>query len=103
MCAGLLQRFKPSGEDLEVREINVTDAKNRLTELVKAVEETTASFVIMRNGRRAAILFSPKEYESFVETIEVLQDRKLMKQLVASAREFSRGKGVPFSTIRRDV
>ena len=53
-------------------DINITEAKNRLTELVKEVETTTVSYSILRNGHKAAILLSAEEYESLLETVEVL-------------------------------
>lgn len=86
-----------------MKDVNVTEAKNRLTELVKEVETTTASYNILRNGHKAAILLSAEEYASLIETVEVLADQKLMKQLVQSAKEFSRGEGIPFSKIRREA
>ena len=86
-----------------MKDINVTEAKNRLTELVKEVSATTSSYAILRNGQKAAILLSAEEYESLLESVDVLSDRSLMKQMVQSAKEFSEGKAVPFSKIRRNV
>lgn len=86
-----------------MRDVNVTEAKNRLTELVKEVETTTASYAILRNGHKAAILLSAEEYEGLLESVEVLANRKLMKQLVQSAGEFAQGKGIPFSKFRRET
>ena len=86
-----------------MRDINVTEAKNRLTELVKEVESTTSAYSIQRSGHRAAILLSAEEYESLLETLEVLADRNLTKQIAQSMKEFSEGKGIPFSRIRRDA
>jgi len=86
-----------------MEEINITDAKNRLTEIIKEVETTTRSYSIFRSGHKAAILLSAEEYDSLLETIEVLQDRKLMKQILQSAKDFSQGKRVLFSKVRRDA
>ena len=86
-----------------MRDINVTEAKNRLTELIKEVETTTVSYAIVRSGRKAAVLLSAEEYEGLIESLEVLADRKLVKQMIQSAREFARGEGIPFSRIRRDA
>ena len=84
-------------------EINVTEAKNRFTELVKRVEATTSTYFIFRSGHKAAVLISAEEYEGLLETLEVLKDRNLMKQIASSSTEFARGKGVPFTRIRRNV
>ena len=86
-----------------MRDVNVTEAKNRLTELVKEVEDTTIAYAILRNGHKAAVLLSTEEYESLLETLEVLSDRRLMKQMVQSAKEFAQGRGIPFSKIRREA
>lgn len=86
-----------------MKDINVTEAKNRLTEIIKEVEKTTATYVIMRNGHKAAILLSAEEYESLLETLEVLSDKKAMREIAQSAKEFSEGKKIPFSKIRRNA
>lgn len=86
-----------------MKDINVTEAKNRLTELVKEVEATTTSYYILRSGHRAAILLSAEEYDSLLETLEVLRDQSLMRQIARSARDFSRGRGIAFSKIRRNA
>ena len=86
-----------------MKDINVSEAKNRLTELVKEVEATTSSYAILRSGQKVAILLSAEEYESLLESVEVLSDQNLMKQMVQSAKEFARGEGIPFSKIRRNV
>lgn len=86
-----------------MRDINVTEAKNRLTELVKEVEQTTSSYGILRNGHKAAVLLSAEEYEGILESLEVLGSRSLVKQMIQSAKEFARGQKIPFSKIRREV
>ncbi len=86
-----------------MNDVNVTEAKNRFTELVKEVETTTSTYSILRNGHRAAILLSAEEYEGLLETLEILADKNLMKQIARSSKEFAEGKGIPFSKVRRDA
>jgi PHD/YefM family antitoxin component YafN of YafNO toxin-antitoxin module len=42
--------------------------------------------VITRNGRPAAVLISPDEFESMRETLEIKADRELMKEIKAGLR-----------------
>ena len=86
-----------------MREITVTEAKNRLTEIIKKVETTTDGYAISRSGHTVAFLISAEEYESLIETLDVLRDKNLMKQIRQSEKEFAAGKGIPFSRIRRNV
>ncbi|MBI2237618.1 MAG: type II toxin-antitoxin system Phd/YefM family antitoxin [Actinobacteria bacterium] len=72
--------------------IPFTDAKAHLSELVDRVVREHERFVLTRNGRPAAILLSPDELESLEETVEILQDRKLLESIRRSRREVEEGK-----------
>jgi prevent-host-death family protein len=53
----------------------------KLSELVDSVESTDEEIVITRNGRPAAVLISPDEFESWKETLAVKADRDLMQEI----------------------
>lgn len=63
--------------------ISVSDARKKLPFLVDSSDETGAKFTITKHGEPAAILLSVSEFEEMVETIEVLGDKELMKQIMA--------------------
>ncbi len=46
----------------------VSEAKDQLSALVEAVEETHETVVITRHGKPAAVIVSPEEFESLTET-----------------------------------
>lgn len=50
--------------------INLSDAKDKLSQLVKETAETTGQVVISVNGRNQVVLISMEEYESLMETID---------------------------------
>ena len=49
-----------------------TEARTRLTEILDEIELVHEHVVITRNGRPAAVVMSQAEYESLIETLEVL-------------------------------
>jgi prevent-host-death family protein len=69
-----------------------TDAKAHLSELVDKVVGEHERFVVTRNGRPAVVLISPDELESLEETVEILQDRRLLESIRRSRREAAEGK-----------
>ncbi len=78
----------------------ISEVKARLPELVTGVAEREEEIVVTRNGRPAAVLVSYAEYERLKETLHVLSDRPLMKQIRASERYFARGgKGLSFEAV----
>jgi antitoxin YefM len=49
-------------------------------------------FLLTRNGKPAAVLLSPDELESLEETVEIVQDRKLLESIRRSRSEAAQGK-----------
>jgi antitoxin YefM len=68
---------------------SLADAKNRLSELVAAVQGTWERVTITKNGKPAAVLIAVEDLESLVETLEVLSDPEAM----AAIREAESGSG----------
>ncbi len=83
--------------------MNVSEAKDKLSQLVKDTAETTCQVVISVNGRKQAMLISVEEYESLKETIDILRDQGLMKKIAASMEDIQKDSGVDFDDIRKDA
>jgi len=70
----------------------LSDAKNRLSRIVNDVTERDEQVMITRNGRPAAVVISPEEFESWQATIDILSDPDLMAQLQRSKKAMRRAK-----------
>jgi prevent-host-death family protein len=70
---------------------SLADAKNRLSELVAAVQGTWERVTITKNGRPAAVLIAPEDLESLVETLEILSDPEAMAAIRSSEAELAAG------------
>ena len=82
------------------RTLPISEVKARLPELVSGINEREEEIVVTRNGKPAAVLVSYEEYERLKETLDVLSDEGLMKQIRASERYFAGGgKGLSFEEV----
>jgi prevent-host-death family protein len=82
------------------RILPISEVKARLPELVTGVEDREEEVVVTRRGKPAAVLVNHAEYERLKETIDVLSDPDLMKQLRLSQRFFARGRrGLSFEDV----
>jgi antitoxin YefM len=70
---------------LAMQTTSLADAKNRLSELVTAVQGTWERVLITKNGRPAAVLVAPDDLESLLETIAVLSDAETMAAIREAA------------------
>ncbi len=83
-----------------MRTLPISDVKARLPELVSSVEQREEEVVVTRNGRPAAILVSYTDYERLRQTLEVLSDPELMRQIRQSRRFYGKGgKGSTFENV----
>jgi len=69
-----------------MKTLPLSEAKSQLSGLIEQVRSLEEQVVITRNGRPAAVLVSPDEFERWKETIEVRGDAALMKEIRAGLR-----------------
>ncbi len=69
-----------------MKALSVSEAKMKLSGLIDTVNATDEEVVITKNGRPAAVLVSPDEFESLKETIAVRSDSALMKEIKKGLR-----------------
>ena len=78
----------------------ISEVKARLPELVTGVAEREEEVVVTRNGRPAAVLVNYAEYERLKETLDVLTDSELMRQIRKSRAFYRSGKhGLSFEDL----
>ena len=78
----------------------ISEVKARLPELVTGVSEREEEVVVTRNGRPAAVLVNYAEYERLKETLDVLSDPDLMRQIHESRKYFAAGgRGLSFEDV----
>ncbi len=74
-----------------MRVLPLAEAKATLSRLVDRVARTDEEILITRNGRPAAILVSPDEYEGWKETHAIRGDRELMAEIRRGLRGLKKG------------
>ncbi len=78
----------------------ISEVKAKLPALVTDVEEREEEVVVTRKRKPAAVLINYGEYERLKETIDVLSDPDLMRQLRQSQDFYQRGKkGLTFEDV----
>jgi len=69
-----------------MKTLSVSEAKMKLSGLIETVNTTDEEIVITKNGRPAAVLVSPDEFDSWKETIAVRSDSALMNEIKKGLR-----------------
>lgn len=78
----------------------ISEVKARLPELVTGVEDREEEVVVTRNGKPAAVLMNYAEYGRLKETLDVLTDPALMRQIRRSRKFYAKGaEGLSFEDV----
>lgn len=75
-----------------MKTVPLSEAKAKLSSLLDAVEDRDEEVVITRNGRAAAVLVSPADFESWKETATVRTNADLVAEIRRGLRSLGRGK-----------
>lgn len=79
--------------------IPITQAKNRLLDIIRKIETTDETVAITKNGMPEAVVLSMKKFEGLLETLEILADDKAMKSFRKSLKQAERGEWIEFDEV----
>jgi prevent-host-death family protein len=85
------------------KSVPFTQARAELSELLDEVERSHEHVEITRNGRPAAVLMSPEEYEVIQETLEILGDSETLEDLRQSEADVQAGRLHTLDEVRREL
>jgi len=80
-----------------MKALSVSEAKMKLSGLIDTVNATDEEIIITKNGRPAAVLVSPEEFESLKETIAIRSDLVLMREIKKGLRALRNKKAKLFT------
>jgi antitoxin YefM len=67
--------------------IPVTKAKTRLLDIIRMINDREDTIAITKNGIPRAVIMSMEQYEAMRETMAILGDVEMMKQIRCSRNE----------------
>lgn len=75
-----------------MKTLPLSEVKMKLSQLVKEISAHDEEITITRNGKPAAVLISPDEFESWKETVAIRSDSALMQDIRRGLRSLGRTK-----------
>ncbi len=82
--------------------VPLSKAKALLSELIRRIREEHESFAITHRGKVEGVLLSIEEYESLIETLEILSDREIMASIGRGLKDEKAGRLHPHKEIFPD-
>lgn len=81
----------------------LAEVRANLSKLVDEAVRTHLRIEVTRQGRRAAVILSAEDYDSIMETLEVLSDQNLMDDLRRGQADIARGEYHSLDEVEREM
>ena len=79
--------------------LSVTEARNNLFKIIDQAQKSSAYFILTERGRPKAVIMSAEEFDSWQETIEIMGDSKLMKEIKSADEDYRKGNYVTMEEV----
>ncbi len=80
--------------------ISLADARSRFSQIIESASSTHERFEITKNGERVALIIGADDFDSLIETLEILADRDQTREILQGMRELQDGKSVGSEEMR---
>jgi prevent-host-death family protein len=77
----------------------VSEARDRLPDLVERVGRLQSRFIITRHGRPDAVLMGHDEFESWIETLEIMNDDEELNAIREGLADLAAGRSKTFEEV----
>ena len=79
--------------------ITVTEAKSHFLEIIRNSDKMLERFLITKNGKPAAVMMNADEFAGWLETLEIMSNKKALNGLRKTLKEFKLGKTKSFKEV----
>ncbi|MCG2714647.1 MAG: type II toxin-antitoxin system Phd/YefM family antitoxin [Candidatus Omnitrophica bacterium] len=90
------------GENM-VKTITLKKLRPGLPEVIKGIDTKLERYIVMKRGRPVAIMLGPDDYESLLETIEILSDKEAVKRIIKAKKEIAENKIISLEDLRNRI
>ena len=79
--------------------IPITEGRKKLFKIAEEVQKPDTYYVLTVSGKPQVVLMSREEFESIMETIEIMSDPEIVKNLMETEEDFKKGKYVSLEKV----
>ena len=85
------------------KNVSLKNLRPRLPEIMADVDSKMDRFIITKRGRPVALLMAIDDYESILETLDILSDSHLMKRIKKAKADIRAGRVMSLEAIEREL
>jgi len=83
--------------------VPLTELRPNLPKIMDRLSKYFDRCIVTRHGKPEAVILAEEDYESLLETLDILSDQKLMKDIKKAQQELKKGKGITWEKAKQKL
>jgi antitoxin YefM len=83
--------------------VPLTELRPKLPKIMDRLSKYFDRCIVTRHGKPEAVILAEEDYESLLETLDILSDQKLMKDIKKAQGELKKGKGIAWEKVKKKL
>ncbi len=86
-----------------IKNISLKELRPNLPKIIKEIDSKMDRFIVTKRGRPVALMISIDDYESLLETLDILSEKKLMKNIKQAESDIKKGNLKALDKIEKEL
>jgi len=83
--------------------ITITEGRKKLFKIAEEVQKPDSQYVFTIEGKPGIVLMSADEYDSLMETMEILSNPEIMRDIKKAEEEYERGEYSTWAEVKKEL
>ena len=81
--------------------VSLTELRPKLPQILDRLDKYFDRCIITKHGKPEAVILSEEDYENLLETLDILSNQRLMREIKKAEDELKRGKEYVFFSVEK--
>jgi len=83
--------------------ISISEARKRIFEIANEIQKPDKYYTLTEKGRPKAVLMSADQFDSIMETIDILSDPNILENIKIAEEEYKKGDYVTWEELKEEI
>ncbi|MEK7640924.1 MAG: type II toxin-antitoxin system Phd/YefM family antitoxin [Patescibacteria group bacterium] len=83
--------------------LSISEARKKIFDIAKEVQKPDKHFVLTDKGEPKAVILSAEEYDSLMETMDILSDPNALQKINKAEAEYKKGEYSSWSQVKKNL
>ena len=91
------------GEKMAKKTITITEGRKELFKIAEEVQKPDTQYIFTIEGKPGVVLMSADEYDSLMETMEILSNPEIMRDIRQAEEDYKKGRYTSWEEVKKEL